>query len=505
MSEAALKQTAATRTRRPLVLATLMLSMFMGSIEGTIVATAMPDIVGSLGGFSHYSWVFSAYLLMQAVSTPIFGRLSDLFGRKPVFYTGVAIFLTGSILCGLAPDMTWLIIFRFIQGLGAGGIMPVTMTIIGDIYDVEGRAKIQGWLASVWGVSSILGPLAGAVIVANWHWAWIFWLNIPFGLLAITGLALFLHEDVEKRRRSIDWAGAVLFFIAVSSLLMVLIQGGVVWPWGSLQVVGLAAVSLVCLLLFLLQESRAPEPIMPLELWRKRLIATANVTTLIAGMVMIGLTTFLPTFVQGVMGRTAVVAGFALTAMSVGWPIASTLAGRLLVRFGNRPLTITGSLLLAAGGFVLLFLNAGSSPVHAGIGSFLVGSGMGVINTSCVVAIQGSVTWEQRGVATSSNLFTRILGNALGAAVFGSLLNTVLLRRLTGGGLEMSASDIQQLLDGGVARISGDPLLQDALAHGMTAVYTGVFVAALLTMAVVLLMPEVIRGPARPAAGSAVR
>ena len=206
------------------MLATLMLSMFMGSIEGTIVATAMPDIVGSLGGFAYYSWVFSAYLLMQAVSTPIFGRLSDLYGRKPIFYTGVAIFLVGSILCGLATDMTWLIVFRFIQGLGAGGIMPVTMTIIGDIYDVEGRAKIQGWLASVWGVSSILGPLLGAVIVANFHWAWIFWLNIPFGILAVAGLALFLHENVEKKKRSIDWLGAFLFFVAISSLLMVLIH-----------------------------------------------------------------------------------------------------------------------------------------------------------------------------------------------------------------------------------------------------------------------------------------
>ncbi len=480
-------------TRRPLVLATLMLSMFMGSIEGTIVATAMPDIVGSLGGFAYYSWVFSAYLLMQAVSTPVFGRLSDLYGRKPVFYTGVSIFLVGSLLCGLATDMTWLIVFRFIQGLGAGGIAPVTMTIIGDIYDVEGRAKIQGWLASVWGVSSILGPLLGAVIVASFHWSWIFWLNIPFGILAITGLALFLHEDVERRRRSIDWAGAALFFVAITSLLMVLIQGGVVWAWSSFEIIGLGLLSAICLALFLYQQTRAPEPIMPLSLWRNRLIATANTTTLIAGMVMIGLTTFLPTFVQGVMGQTAIIAGFALTAMSIGWPIASTLTGRLLLRFGNRRLTIAGATFLAAGGFVLLLMDAASSPVHAGLGSFLVGCGMGIINTSSVVAIQSTVQWERRGLATSSNVFTRILGNALGAAAFGSVLNTVIMTRLTGRGLDVDLEDIRLLLDGGVSTISADPVLQQALASGMDAVYAGVFVAALIAVIVVMFMPEVIK------------
>lgn len=481
------------RTNRPLVLATLVMSMFMGSIEGTIVATAMPDIVGSLGGFSYYSWVFSSYLLMQAVATPIFGRLSDLYGRKPVFFAGTGIFLLGSLLCGLAPSMVWLIVFRFIQGLGAGGIAPITMTIIGDIYDVEGRARIQGWLSSVWGVSSIVGPLVGGIIVENTHWAWIFWLNLPFGLLAMLGLKLFLHEEVERRRRSIDWLGAFLFFVAVSSTLMVLVQGGVAWAWNSPQLLGLAALALVCLALFLWQQTRAPEPIMPLSLWRQRLIATANTVTLIAGMVLIGLTTFLPTFVQGVMGQGAVVAGFTLTAMSVGWPIAATVAGRLLTRVGNRWLTVSGALLLAAGALVLMLLDAGSQPLHAGVGSFLVGSGMGVINTSSVVAIQSTVPWKERGMATSSNVFTRILGSALGAAVFGSILNTVILARLTRQGMPVSLDEIRHLLDSGVSAVQADPVLQDALFEGLSAVYGGVFAAGILALFVTLLLPEVIK------------
>lgn len=487
------------RTNRPLVLATLMLSMFMGSIEGTIVATAMPDIVGSLGGFSYYSWVFSSYLLMQAVATPIFGRLADLYGRKPVFFTGVTIFLIGSILCGLAPNMIWLIVFRFVQGLGAGGIAPITMTIIGDIYDVEGRAKIQGWLASVWGVSSILGPLAGGLIVQNWHWAWIFWLNIPFGILAIAGLALFLHEEVEKRQRSVDYLGAGLFFMAITAMLMVLIQGGSAWAWNSPQILGLLTLSVLGLGLFLWQETRAKEPIMPLEVWRQRLIATANTTTLIAGMVMIGLTTFLPTFVQGVMGRDPVTAGFALTAMSVGWPISSTITGRLLLRFGNRNLTIWGTVLLTAGAIVLLLLEPTSSPYQAGFGSFLVGFGMGSLNTSSVVAIQSTVDWQMRGMATSSNVFTRSLGNALGAAVFGSILNTVIITNLRGQGLPAALEDIRHLLDGGVGSVQADPALQAALTSGLGAVYLAVLIAAVLALLLALLMPEVLRQPRRTA------
>jgi EmrB/QacA subfamily drug resistance transporter len=479
-------------TRRPWVLATLILAMFMSSIEGTIIATAMPDIVASLGGFAVYSWVFSSYLLMQAVMIPIFGKLADLFGRKPVFLVGVVIFLVGSILCGLAPTMGWLIVFRFIQGIGAGAVQPISMTLIGDLYTMEERARIQGYLASVWGISSIVGPLVGGLIVQFSHWAWIFWMNVPFGILAIIGISVFLKEEFERKKHSVDYAGAALFFLAVTSLMLILVQGGTAWAWTSAPVLALGVFSLLMFGLFLRQETRAAEPIMPLGLWRQRLIAVANTATLTAGMVLIGLTTFLPTFVQGVMGRNAVVAGFALTAMSLGWPLASTIAGRLLIRHGSVALSRFGGLMIFLGGLMFVLMRGSSGPWYAGAASFVVGVGMGFLNTTFIVSIQSSVGWEQRGVATASNMFTRIMGNALGAAVFGGLLNQVTLSYLQARDSSVSLDDLRLLLDAGASSLggAGNELLQSALASGLHAVYWGVFIAGALTLGLALLMPE---------------
>lgn len=488
--------------KRTLVLASLIVSMFMASIEATIVATAMPDIVATLGGFSVYSWVFSSYLLMQAVTVPIFGKLADQFGRKPIFLGGVGVFLLGCLLCGLAPSMEWLILFRFIQGLGAGAVHPMAMTIVGDMYSVEERARIQGWLASVWAVSSILGPLAGGLIVQYWDWSWVFWIGIPFGVISAVGVHVFLREDFERRRHSVDWLGGFLFFVAVVALMLVLVQGGVSWAWTSPAILGLAALAAVAFTLFLRQEARAPEPIIPLDLWRNRLIATVNTLTLTSGMVMIGLTTFLPTYVQGTMGQSAIVAGFALTAMSIGWPVAATVAGRLLMRMGNRNLTIAGGAILMTGGFILLLMTGASGPLHAAIGSFIVGCGMGFVNTAGIVTVQSSVSWERRGVATASQLFSRIMGNALGAAVFGSVLNTVIMRQLAAGGATVEMAELRLLLDAGVGAVRENPDLLAALGAGMDAVYAGVFIAAAATFVLALLTPEIIRRRAEARGGS---
>ena len=465
----------------------MVLAMLLAAIEGTIVATAMPSIAGRLGGFALYSWVFSAYLLMQAVTTPIFGKLSDLFGRKPVLIGGIVVFLLGSVLCGLAPSMGALVAFRFLQGAGAGAVLPMTATLAGDLYSIEERGRVQGYLASVWGISSILGPLAGGLIVQHADWRWIFWLNVPFGLLSIALISLFLHENLEHRGRSIDFAGAGLLLAGLSSLMLALTQGAV---WGAGAAGALAAVSAVSLLLFVRQERRAPDPMMHLDLWRNRVIRLGNLTILTAGLAMIGLITFLPTFVQGVLGRSALVAGFTLSAMSVGWPIASVAAGRLFLRVGVPRLVRAGGLAVCAGALVVALL-AGRGPVAAGAGVFVMGAGFGLLNTTFIVAIQTSVSWSQRGVATASNMLMRNLGNALGAALFGGILTLSRGRFLERRGLadRVSLDSIRDLVGEAPGRAPGlDPATLRLLQEGLSGSLHLVFWAVALFGAAILLL-----------------
>lgn len=484
------------RTRRPLVLASLIIAMFMAAIEGTIVATAMPNIVGDLGGFSLYSWVFSAFLLMTAVTTLIYGKLSDLFGRKPIFIFGVVIFLIGSVLCGFSSSMKMLVFSRFIQGIGAGAVQPISQTIVGDMYTVEERAKIQGYLSSVWGVSAVVGPLVGGLIVQYSDWAWIFWMNVPLGILGMTGVVLFLHENVEKEQRApIDYAGSALIFISITALMVVLIQGGVAWSWSSWPVIGLLALFVVSLIVFLWHENRAVSPMMPLDLWKHRLIAIANVATLTSGMIMIGLSSFLPTFVQGVMGYSAVVAGFTLTMMSVGWPLASSFAGHIFLKIGYRMTAVFGGLALFVGGLFFVFLNADKGPVWAGVGSFFTGIGMGLTATTFIVSIQNSVGWKTRGIATASNMFMRMLGSALGAAVLGGVLNTRLKTYLSEKGANLgqniSVNNADELLAGN-SHLSAKAmhLLENGLAGALHSVYWGVFIFAMITLVLTIFLPK---------------
>lgn len=409
--------------KRPLVLASVMLGMFLAAIEGTIVATAIPSIVADLGGFSLYSWVFSAYLLTNAATVLIYGKLSDIFGRKPIFVVGVTLFLIGSACCGLSTSMTMLIIARFIQGLGAGAVMPIATTIVGDIYDKRERAKIQGYLSSVWGISAVTGPLLGGLFVDLLSWRYVFWMNIPLGLLAMLGIILFLHEDIEKKERSIDYAGSLLLFIAVSSLMFILVEGGIEISWKSPLMIILSIVTIGGLILFFKHEKQAKDPMMPFDIWKLKLISMANITTLFTGMILIGVSSYLPAFVQGVMGQSATVAGFTLTTMSIGWPIASTVAGRLLLVIGYRATSLIGGVSLMIGGGFFFLLSPEMGPIWAGTGSFFIGVGMGLTSTSFIVAIQNAVSWDRRGIATSANMFMRSLGSAIGAALLGGLLN----------------------------------------------------------------------------------
>ncbi|MCT2537723.1 MFS transporter [Aquibacillus koreensis] len=485
------------QTRRPLVLAILVISMFMAAIEGTIVATAMPSIVGDLGGFSFYSWVFSSFLLMQAVTTLIYGKLSDLFGRKPIFIIGVIIFLIGSILCGLATTMSMLIIFRLIQGIGAGAIHPMVTTMVGDMYSIKERAKVQGYLASVWGISSVLGPLAGGFIVQYVDWAWIFWMNVPLGIIGIIGVILFFHEDVTKEKKSIDYLGSSLSFIAISAIIVVLVQGGSGWPWTSIEVILLLLVFIISSILFVWQEKRAVAPMMPLFLWKNKLITVANLATLTSGMIIIGISTFLPTYVQAVMGYSAIIAGFTLSTMSIGWPIAATTAGHLVLKIGFRPTAILGGLALLAGGILFMFLGPDKGPIYAGFSSFIVGVGMGLSSTTFIVSIQNSVGWKERGVATSLNMFMRIIGSALGAAVLGGVLNAQMKDKLATTTVALSEdidiSNTDALLDETTRnQLSSEAIeaLQFALTDSLHNVYIGLFFIALITFGLTLFFPK---------------
>ena len=473
-----------------------MLSMFMVAIEATIVATAMPEIVGQLGGFAFYSWVFSAFLLTQSATIVMFGKLADLYGRKPVLIGGIALFLAGSLLCGFAWSMPSMIAFRLMQGLGAGSIQPVTMTLVGDLYTLEERPKIQGFLASVWGVSAIIGPLAGGVIVSSLSWSWIFWINLPIGLVAVVGFLLFLHEGVEHTRRSVDYLGALVFSIAIASLLLALTQLG---QSGS-QVILFASVFLVAAPLFLWHERRTSEPMVALELWTHRLIASANGATLLAGMTLIGLTTFLPMYVQGVLGRSAVVAGFTLTMMAVGWPLASTASARLFHWIGMHATLRFGSLLMPLGASLLLLLSPERSPVLAATGSFVMGFGMGLLSMTCIVRIQASVDWSKRGSATASNVFARTLGNTLGATLLGAVLNLSIEALARGNGPLFDLEQLRRVLESpeGLARGAGEPFVRSVLDTSLHLTFWGVFTLAVATAAIAFLVPSETRPQAPP-------
>jgi EmrB/QacA subfamily drug resistance transporter len=470
-------------TRRPLVIASIMLSTFMGAIEMTIVATAMPHIVGELGGFAYYSWVFSAFLLAQTTTNVVYGKLADIFGRKPVLVGGILLFLFGSLLCGFAWSMFSLIAFRLLQGLGAGAIQPVTMTVVGDLYTLEERGKVQGLLSSVWAISGVLGPLAGGIIVDNVSWAWIFWANIPIGLVAIAGFVLFLHEKVERRESRIDYLGAALFTAATAALLLLLTETSA----SPVEIAGLGLVFLAGAGLFLWQERRVKEPMVSIELWSRRLIATSNIANLLAGMTLMGLTTILPLFVQGVLGRSPVVAGFTLTMLVVGWPIAATFSIRLFGMFGIATTLRTGSLMFPLGAAALLLLTPQSDPALAGAGSFLMGFGMGLLSVTSIVLIQESVEWSMRGSATASNIFARSLGTTLGATFLGAILNL----GISGIGAGETADRLHGMLErpSGLAEAASDPLTQSVLAQAVHLTYWGVLVLALLAFAMSWLIP----------------
>lgn len=472
--------------RRPLVLASVMAMMFMIAVEATIVSTAMPQIAGQMGDLHLYAWVFSAFLLTQTATTVVFGKLADLYGRRPVLLFGIAVFLLGSTLCGFAASMPALIAYRLIQGVGAGAIQPIGMTVVGDLYTVEERARIQGWLASVWGISSVVGPLAGGLIIQHASWSWIFWINLPIGVIAAGGFLAFMREDVRVGRRSVDVAGAALFTLAIASFMILLTELGT--GQGRLAI-GAGIVAAAGLVAFVWQERRAKEPMMDFRLWARRPIATANAATLFSGMALVGLTTFLPMYVQGVLNRSPLVAGFTLTVMVLGWPIGATLAARNFQRFGLRSTLLFGSALLPLGAVPFVLLGPGSSPWLAGAGSAVMGLGMGFLSTSSIVLIQDCVGWGERASATASNMFSRSLGSTVGATVLGAVLNLGLAG--AGAGTAVDFNEVRRLLDSGGA-LPGDGAIRAVLGAAIHNTFLSVFALSLLTLLLATLVPRIV-------------
>ncbi|WP_375466191.1 MDR family MFS transporter [uncultured Methylobacterium sp.] len=483
-----------SQTRRPLVLAAVMAAMFMIAIEATIVSTAMPQIAGQLGDLHLYAWVFAAFLLTQTATTVVFGKLSDLYGRRPVLLFGIAVFLLGSALCGLAWSMPSLILFRLVQGVGAGAVQPVSLTVVGDLYPARERGRVQGYLASVWGVSSVAGPLVGGLIIGHLSWPWVFWINLPVGVVAAILFVLFLREGVERRTRRIDALGAALFTLAIAALMIALTESGTsgaATAWAGL-------VFVVASILFVLQERRAADPMLDFRLWAQRPIATANAATLLSGMTIIGLTAFLPMYVQGVLRQSPLVAGFTLTLMVFGWPIGATLAARNFVRFGLRPTLLLGAALLPFGAGAFVGLGAATSPAVAAAGSIVMGLGMGFLSTAAIVIIQDSVTWAQRGSATASNIFSRNLGSTLGATALGAVLNYRLAH--PGSGATVSADQLRRLLDDPASLGSAADAARAGLQHALHGTFWTVFAIALLTLLLALLVPRVTLAEAAPSA-----
>lgn len=470
-----------SRNRIILVTIGIMLSLFLASMESTVVATAMPTIVGQLGGLEHYSWVFSAFMLASTTTVPLYGKLSDLYGRRNIYLAAMALFLVGSILCGQAQNMTQLIFARSVQGIGAGGIAPLAFILIGEMFTLEQRAKMQGFFSGVWGVSSIAGPLLGGFIVDQLSWHWVFFVNIIPGLLA-AGLVSFAWIDQPRNhaRPAIDYAGAALLTSSIVILLVGLMDLGTAFSW---LLIGIAVVLFVLLLWV---ESRASDPILPISLFRQdRLFATTIAHGIFSGWALFGTISYIPLFVQSVIGTSATQAGLTITPLLLGWVMASIIGTRLLLRTGYYKLAITGTSLLFVGAVLLATVNMNTSQTLLMIYITIMGIGMGLAIPSFLIAVQTTVERRQLGTATSTIQFSRSIGGTLGVSAMGAALGMRLASNLSASGLNPKL--VSQLLDPvpGAEAVM-DSNLRFAVADAISIVFIIALAAAALALVTVL-------------------
>ncbi len=460
----------------------LILGLFLAAMEMTVVSTAMPTAIGDLGGVHLYAWVFAAYTLLVTVTVPIASKLGDLYGRKPVMLGGLFVFLLGSTLCGQAQTMTQLIVFRAIQGLGAGAVQPMTLTIVGDLFTIEQRAKMQGVFGAVWAVAGMIGPLAGGLIVKYLSWRWVFYVNLPFGLLSAAILVAGYHETVHKTAHRLDWLGAALLTAAIV-LLLGETRGAQASPLVLVAVAALVAA-------FLWVETRADEPLLPLDLFRLRVMWASSAAGAIVGAGMLALVTFIPLHVQAVLGGSPTDAGTTISPMAIGWPIASAVGGRLLPRFGFRRFVRLGMFLAAVAAAGLAWqLRPDGSLTGVRLCMGLLGIGMGFANTGLLIAVQASVDWKQRGVATGSTMFFRTIGGTIAVGLLGGVIART-LSRMPG----VPASAVDSLLGPDHGRDVAPAVLArigDALAGSLHEVFVAIAVLVALAFVVSLAFPHV--------------
>lgn len=480
--------------KRNWILAALMLTMFLAAMDIAVISTVIPKIVEDIGGFKKFSWVFSIYLLTQTASIPLYGKLADLYGRKLILLIGIAVFLIGSVTCAMATNIDALIIFRGLQGIGAGSIMATANTIAGDIYTVEERARVQGWLSSIWGISAILGPVLGGGLSKYFSWEWIFLINVPVGIVAASLLIVFLKEKISKKKHNIDYLGALSIFALLTVLITFLLNGGQTWAWLSWQSLSLLAGVVILTFVSIFVERRAESPILPGWVLSNRTFLGSNLAVIGLGIIMMGPETYLPTFMQASLGFGVIVSGLILAAMSIGWPTASALSGKLYLGIGfrNTELIGTGLIVLACIGFLLI---PWPQPIYLlVIDQVFFGAGLGLLSTPTIVGIQSVVTWEQRGVATGANQFARYLGQSLGAAIFGAVFNGTYIHEIENSGHEEIPKGTENILDtlhhASLTR-EAKRFIKEALNTANHHIYYGMIIFGVLTfLAVLLIVPR---------------
>ncbi|WP_313469655.1 MDR family MFS transporter [Carnobacterium sp.] len=417
------------QTNVTIVTIAIFVATFMTAVEGTIVSTAMPTIIGSLEGMSIMNWVFSIYLLTNAIMTPIYGKLSDMIGRKPILIAGLLIFVIGSSLCGLSQTMTQLILFRAIQGIGAGAIMPVTSTVIADIYPIEKRAKVMGLNGAAWGVAGIFGPLFGGFLVDHLSWHWIFYINVPIGIITILLFLSFLHEEFTYERKAVDYLGS----ISLTGTLLFLLYGIQIigdTEEFKLSMLDWFVASLICFAIFIFAEKRAADPILPLSLFSSRTFVIQNLAAALVSGFLIGVDVYIPMWMQGLKGLKAAMGGFAITPMSLTWIVGSFIAGQMMLK---RPVKtiLTTSLLIVSISALILTLLPFTTPFYVFLLiTALIGLGMGLTITTTTVTIQNVVPKNQIGIATSVNTLFRILGQTIMISLYGIVLNNKMAEQL---------------------------------------------------------------------------